>query len=86
MSRSVAQAILTEDGLMRQLKNDSSIRVNREAEDRENFQLRLRELYGDKLKEAEERLCKKCPFLGKCLLLPLTMSGKDCPYYKAEAK
>ena len=50
--------------------------------ERELIQTEIRERWGEEaIREARVRLCSECKEFG-CFLLPLTLRGEDCPYFR----
>ncbi len=44
----------------------------------------IKERYPGLLKENEEKFCRKC-ITGQCTLIPVTLKGGDCPYFRLRA-
>jgi len=56
--------------------------VHGAVSERQTIQKEIKERYGEvAIRKARVRLCSECKERN-CSLLPLTLKGEDCPYFK----
>ena len=57
--------------------------IERARTDRQKTQSAIIKKYGmTKVDEEKKRLCAICVMGGFCILIPITTTGEDCPYFQ----